>query len=303
VEHPSYKNNLQKDSLTAPSSAVENSPHPKGAILKRAREEQGYSVEVVHEATKIPLDVLRAIEEGYTVRTLSPFYYRGFLKIYAKYLGVDVATVVDVVPSYELRNLGKKIPVEYDWQEAFSRFWTRRRLQQILQLGKIVGVLVVAFLVLRWIGHAFGSWESARKQNPPKATATSKSSGSKSSGKNQSAAPVIPKAFPSPAKNEKITAVVPQRPAKITLSNVTLTVRAKKETWLSVKGDGTTLFQSTLPAGGVETWSANEKIELSGKNISELEFEVNGKTIGTLGRADRRAKKILVTKEGLTVNK
>ena len=35
-----------------------------GAILKKARESQGLSLEIVHEATKIPMDALRAIEEG-----------------------------------------------------------------------------------------------------------------------------------------------------------------------------------------------------------------------------------------------
>ena len=42
----------------------------KGQILKKAREAKGLGLDVVHEATKIPMDVLRAIEEGYTVRTL-----------------------------------------------------------------------------------------------------------------------------------------------------------------------------------------------------------------------------------------
>src|SRR5271165_5720806 len=59
-------------------------------ILKDTREGKGLTLEIVHEATKIPMDVLRAIEEGYSVRILSPFYYRGFIKIYSEFLGLDV---------------------------------------------------------------------------------------------------------------------------------------------------------------------------------------------------------------------
>src|SRR3990167_2543756 len=78
----------------------------KGLVLKQARESRGIALQTVHEATNIPMDVLRAIEEGYTVRTLSPFYYRGFLKMYAKYLNVDVTTVVE---DYQPERLPKAI--------------------------------------------------------------------------------------------------------------------------------------------------------------------------------------------------
>src|SRR5580698_3774537 len=63
----------------------------KSSILKETREARGLTLEIVHEATKIPMDALKAIEEGYTVRILSPFYYRGFIKIYAEFLGLNVA--------------------------------------------------------------------------------------------------------------------------------------------------------------------------------------------------------------------
>src|ERR1700733_6014563 len=63
----------------------------KPTMLKTTREAKGLTLEIVHEATKIPMDALRAIEEGYSSRILSPFYYRGFIKIYAEFLGLDVA--------------------------------------------------------------------------------------------------------------------------------------------------------------------------------------------------------------------
>ena len=45
----------------------------KGQVLKQAREAKGISLVAVHEATKIPLDALKAIEEGYTIRPLTSF--------------------------------------------------------------------------------------------------------------------------------------------------------------------------------------------------------------------------------------
>ena len=80
-----------------------------------------------------------------------------------------------------------------------------------------------------------------------------------------------------------------------------LTVRAKKDTWLRVESDGVTVFQSALNRGKSETWLAHDKIEISGKNMQQLEFELNGKLIGALSRRDDKAKKIMITREGLSV--
>ena len=82
----------------------------KPSILKSTREAKGLTLEIVHEATKIPMDALKSIEEGYSSRILSPFYYRGFIKIYAEFLGLDVGEMYKqygldpaVLSPYQLR--------------------------------------------------------------------------------------------------------------------------------------------------------------------------------------------------------
>ena len=55
--------------------------NPNSSLLKDTRLSKGLTLDIVHEATKIPMDALRAIEEGYSTRILTPFYYRGFIKI------------------------------------------------------------------------------------------------------------------------------------------------------------------------------------------------------------------------------
>ena len=63
------------------------------------------------------------------------------------------------------------------------------------------------------------------------------------------------------------------------------------------------VFQMTLSKGSMESWSADNRIELSGRDIEQLDMEVNGKHIGFLGGGERRIKKVLITQEGLTVKK
>ena len=84
---------------------------------------------------------------------------------------------------------------------------------------------------------------------------------------------------------------------------VQVAVRAIKDTWIQVKADDKVVFEMTLSKGSMETWSADNHIELSGRNIEQLDMEVNEKHVGFLGGGERRIRKVLITKEGLTVKK
>jgi cytoskeletal protein RodZ len=87
------------------------------------------------------------------------------------------------------------------------------------------------------------------------------------------------------------------------LKQVSITVRAQTTTWIQVRADGVNVFQGSLKKGTASTWHGVKKIELSAKDISTLEFEVNGRNVGKLARRDLKAKKVVVTPEGLNVEK
>ena len=302
----------------------------KGALLKKARQAQGISLDTVHENTKIPLDALRALEEGYTVRTLSPFYQKGFLKIYAQYLGCNVNDILNDFKPKEvldssargnypsssqksflskekkalpqarktsplpLFNL-KEIPIS----KTLSQFFNRDRL---ILAGKVLGVLIFVFIFFKAAGAV--SQKLFSKDKKPvsiKSTALTQSGKSKKEktvkenhlSLAKSTTEVQPSVLPASESSTK----------EETAKNVLLSIRAQKNTWLQVKVDGSTVFESILKKGVSETWIAQKEIELSGKNINQLEFEVNGKMIGTLGREDSQAKKVVITKNGLSVKK
>jgi hypothetical protein len=86
-------------------------------------------------------------------------------------------------------------------------------------------------------------------------------------------------------------------------NKVELAVRAFKDTWIRVKADDKVVFETILSKGSMESWSANNRIELSGRDLELLNMEVNNKQIGFLGGGDRRVRRVLITQEGLTVKK
>lgn len=302
----------------------------KGVILKEARESRQISLETVHEATKIPMDALRAIEEGYTVRSLSSFYYKGFIKMYAQYLGVDAREVLEeTVPTVDQKKpepvrIKREITFDKELNQKISGFFTEQRIKQI---AAIVGVLLAFFVIIK----IFGAVKKFITTRPPKSAVEKvvkpkvKIIPKTVEAQKKKKAPVKPVpavkqaevkpvsvpqpavAAPAPAPAEsKPPAPAPAADQMIpapSSDKVSLTVRAKRSTWLQVKTDGMVVFQSTLNKGAVESWTAKDKIEISGKNVNELELELNGKVIGSLGKADSLARKLIITKEGLTVKK
>jgi len=309
----------ESEVVTANQSEKMKEPRERaGTILKREREKQGLSLEIVHETTKIPLDALRAIEEGYTIRMLSPFYYSGFVKMYAHFLKIDASEVIDDYKTEELPEPIDPVIEDFELPKWITHLFTKERKQQIVVVSGALCALVLLFAVINFF--------TTRKSQPPAPKIAEKVEPVKKEIKKAAVIPIkkVRKEIPKIITPKKVPKVAPPQapkavvkpvtksvvkpaagivPVAVIQNNINLTVRANQNSWLRVKTDGVVVFQSTLRMGAVEKWVADEDIEISGRNINQLEFELNGKMIGTLGRKDRNAKKVIVTKNGLSVKK
>lgn len=266
----------------------------KGLILKQAREAKGISLEAVQDATKIPLDSLKAIEEGYRVRTLTDFYYRAFVKLYAKYLGIDVNTVLEdchpeALPEPAKFHKGKTI-----WEDEGFPLFTKNNIRMIL---KTFVILLVVFGCVRLVGCWIKSRPSPEARSSAKVLKQEKKKVEEAKSKESKPLLAI---FPKQAASGKATAVEPAT-EKRKKQKINLTVRPKKTTWISVRVDGVDLSRSTLAKGASESWQALESIEISGKNLGDLEFELNGQAQSSFGRTHKRIKKIIVNQDGFKV--
>ncbi len=305
----------------------------KGSILKQTRESQGLSLEAVHENTKIPLDVLRALEEGYTVRTISPFYQKGFLKLYAKHLNLDWKEIVGESPAPPSDSLKepapdpvlkvsapvKKVPLPpVPGIQVWERFRGLFAQERCIQLGKFLGGVLIVFVLWKvtgWAVHAgHVRHQTSRSVKPAKTQMEAAKKPPATLKETKTLLPEEP-----PASSESVAALMASKvppPGAVSApeggnpsaqerakKNVILSIRAKRNGWLLVKADGQVVFQAVFKKGVTKTWFAEKEIELSGKNINQLEFEVNGKMIGVLGKEGHRAKRVVITKNGLSVKK
>ena len=288
----------------------------KTSVLKTTREAKGLTLEIVHEATKIPMDALRAIEEGYSVRILSPFYYRGFIKIYSEFLGLDAqemykqyglnetpkaSSTPSTIALKSKRNslaqpktMAQPNVVLEQVQEWLSSVLKPKNLMLAL---KVIGFFILIILLVKMTGciasHLGKRGMHAKHQGVVMQIEKKEAVADEPFDDKPAPLQVTP---PPEVKHEALQ-------AQSENNKVEVAVRANKNTWIQVKADGHVVFQMTLSKGSMESWSAIKKIELSGRNIEQLDMEVNGKHVGSLGGGERRIRKVLITQEGLTVKK
>lgn len=80
--------------FVAPAAA--EVPHQRiGAIIRAARENAGYSLEQVSKETRVHLSHLRAIEDMTPNLLGAPVYAKGYIKSYARFLGMDEQITLD----------------------------------------------------------------------------------------------------------------------------------------------------------------------------------------------------------------
>jgi len=91
--------------------------------LKEKRKELGYSIEEVVEKTKLYPSVIKDLEEG-KLENLNPTYLKGFIKIYASFLGIDTKEFVQEEKVPPKKNEPKKNNnIIFDLLKLYKIFW------------------------------------------------------------------------------------------------------------------------------------------------------------------------------------
>ncbi len=117
-----------------PAAEDQNRPLP-GQLLRAARQERGLSLEDAERGTRIRRELLEALEADDYPRLPPSVYVRGFIRTYARWLGLDPEEVVGLFPGSptvpEFRPLATVRNPEPTWAGRF-----------------LAGLVVVALLVL-----------------------------------------------------------------------------------------------------------------------------------------------------------
>lgn len=142
-----------------------------GEELRTARKLQEISLEKVHEDTRIGIDFLESLEQGKTERMPHPVYARGFVRIYANYLGLDGEKIVE-----DFSNL-------YHEEDQFGKITSEELPLSLKNTGQrsslsglfkaLVFILILALILSAgWFLYVSYDSEVSEKQSSPETSRT-----------------------------------------------------------------------------------------------------------------------------------
>ncbi|OXS59742.1 hypothetical protein B1A99_09355 [Cohnella sp. CIP 111063] len=175
-----------------------------GALLRKAREQRGYTLDDIQEYTKIRKRYLEAIETGEYKVLPGSFYVRAFVKTYAETVGLDAEEV--------LRLYHRELPQPPSSETAIPEPMIkprRRSVQHNDRWGKVAvsllmwafPILIVAVIYVYWTNNKDPDTRELNP-NPPISTET--------------ASPSVPSATPSVTPSETLSPTPSIEPVTLT---------------------------------------------------------------------------------------
>lgn len=141
-----------------------------GENLREARHHKKVSLEDASRATRIKIDILEQLEADEFDRLAAPTYTKGFLKLYAEYLGLDAPSIVAAYLRSQggLRRQGLHVETEKAIRARKPReLELPLRSVGLVVLGVTVAVLVVVVGRSVYLRHASPTAQSTTEATQP----------------------------------------------------------------------------------------------------------------------------------------
>jgi len=262
-----------------------------GERLKKEREKRGFTLEEVSAATKIGVRSLKALEQEKFDLLPGGIFNKGFVRAYAKHLGLDDEVVV--ADYLEAAGESSPTPTIADPTEA-------QNAQELRDLGSSqplpwgsMAVLVVVGTLLFAAWHYYSHRKSSQNDAPSETAATSPgSSPSASSTGSTVAGTTVAKPISGaggdsgPASSSQPSAIAPQPNSSTPLSgsgSFELSLRAVDEVWLSTAVDAEPASEAIMEVGQSKTLQASDRVVMRIGNPTALQVSINGKRIPIRG--------------------
>ena len=248
-----------------------------GEILKQERQNRGLELEQVHEASKITLQNLTALEEDRFDYFPNKVYARAFLRDYANYLGLDSAALLT---RYEDEwNSNSKEP-EVVAPIAGRSVW------------KKIGYSFICLIAIAGLGAAlYFGWIGYEKQNSANRV-------KRHSIKNNIA--TLPSVKPMADTSKPHVAPKPEPKPAIPADKLTLQVTALMPVWVKIDVDGKQVYANTIPKDQTMTWEAKKSIYIQTGMAGAVQLKLNGQPQPSLGSLKVIGKKMFTLPEPAT---
>ena len=231
-----------------------------GQQLTAAREARGMTAVDVAKRLRIRAMFVDALEREDWRAVGEPVYARGFLKNYAKLIGLDSEQAAEAVdeafPERAPRLPDVPVMTRDDSPAGYAPSHRSDTNWLVVATGVVAAAMLIA-VVWNFFGMpAMGPVAQTGAQSSP---------------------------APAPSAIRIVDgSASAAAPAQV--SGVNLRLETTQACWLSVTVDGKRVVYDTLPKGAVREFHAEREINLRAGNAGGLVATIDGKTLGTLGQ-------------------
>ncbi len=243
------------------------SPQPNdlkniGAVLRKKREEHAYTLEHVSEITRITLTCLRNIEEGNLDALPGLVFVRGFIRNYAKLLGIESDWMIEALnQAYSDRTQVQSSPDRISSMDQLTHP-TPSNTKPLILGGAVVIIGLVVFL-LYWQNKPLNQYAALNKEVETVQAIDTKAQ----------TAEVLETDI------QKATEIQPIEPVKQEISPLTLTLVAMANDWIRLGIDDQEPFDLRLKKGEKYDWPAKERYVLVMTTGDTALVHLNGEEI------------------------
>ena len=264
-----------------------------GDRMKREREMRGIKLEEIAESTKIGKRNLVALEEEHFDQLPGGIFNKGFVRAYAKFLGLDEEQAVNdfltASANYDQPAALQPPPtslVKAPVIPSDASVQRKNMLWAAAGLCGLVAVLGIWFYINPSIWRGAVEREEVRfsrhKPNPPaSAPAESTAEGGEANGGTNNAANnssgVAGGAASSANQDHTPTSGNNVKPSETAPEvGFELAIHARQNAWVSIIADGKNVMDLVIPAGSSKSVHAQKRLILKTGNATGLEMAYNG---------------------------
>lgn len=239
-----------------------------GARLRQAREAAGLTLESVGQQLRMPVQVVRSLEEEQWQRLGAPVFVRGQLRSYARLLKVDINDLL------EQAHIGPVVPPQLVSHTHTPR--ARRIAESLGRRALYVGITAVLAVPV-WFatrGHFDGTANTPNTASLDVIPAAVPVAG----GDTPPAAPApVSSEPPKPAAPYLASLTPVPRPASTAAPAGALTLQFKGDSWVDIAApDGTTVEKALVTSGETRSFTPGQVARMVLGNASAVEVQQGG---------------------------
>jgi cytoskeleton protein RodZ len=239
-----------------------------GARLRQAREAAGLTLESVGQQLRMPVQVVRSLEEEQWQRLGAPVFVRGQLRSYARLLKVDITDLL------EQAHIGPVVPPQLVSHTHTPR--ARRIAESLGRRALYVGITAVLAVPV-WFatrGHFDGTANTPNTASLDVIPAAVPVAGGDTPP--AAPAPVSPEP-PKPAAPYLASLTPVPRPANTATPAGALNLQFKGDSWVDIAApDGTTVEKALVKSGETRSFTPGQVGRMVLGNASAVEIQQGG---------------------------